>query len=92
MANKNLNAAKTAKKDDFYTEMIDIERELQYYWPFFLGKIVFCNCDDPYESNFFKYFGIEETDLYMLQRITRTREWTDDRLWWFLWWTQEDCF
>ena len=43
MANKNLSAAKTAKKDEFYTEMIDIERELQHYWPFFLGKVVFCN-------------------------------------------------
>ena len=58
MANKNLNAAKTAKKDEFYTEMIDIERELQYYWPHFKGKVVFCNCDDPYESNFFKYFAL----------------------------------
>ena len=58
MANKNLNAAKTAKKDEFYTEMIDIERELQHYWPHFRGKVVFCNCDDPYESNFFKYFAL----------------------------------
>ena len=57
MANKNLNAAKTAKKDEFYTEMTDIERELQHYWPHFRGKVVFCNCDDPYESNFFKYFA-----------------------------------
>ena len=56
MANKNLNAAKTAKKDEFYTEMADIERELQHYWQHFRGKVVFCNCDDPYESNFFKYF------------------------------------
>ena len=53
MANKNLNAAKTAKKDEFYTQLSDIERELQHYWPHFRGKTVLCNCDDPYESNFF---------------------------------------
>ena len=38
--------------------MIDIERELQHYWPHFQGKVIFCNCDDPYESNFFKYFAL----------------------------------
>lgn len=58
MANKNLNAAKSAKKDEFYTEMKDIERELQHYWPQFHDKVIFCNCDDPYESNFFKYFAL----------------------------------
>ena len=56
MATKNLAAAKTAKEDEFYTQMSDIERELQHYWPHFAGKVVLCNCDDPYESNFFKYF------------------------------------
>ena len=69
MANKNLSAAKTAKKDEFYTEMIDIERELQYYWPFFLGKVVFCNCDDPYESNFFKYFALHFNHLGLKKLI-----------------------
>ena len=58
MANKNLNAAKRAKKDEFYTQLADIERELQHYWPHFRGKIVLCNCDDPYESNFYKYFAL----------------------------------
>ena len=58
MANKNLNAAKAAKKDEFYTQLTDIERELQHYWPHFRGKTVLCNCDDPYESNFFKYFAL----------------------------------
>ena len=57
MANKNLNAAKVAKKDEFYTQLSDIERELQHYWQHFRGKVVLCNCDDPYESNFFKYFA-----------------------------------
>lgn len=46
MANKNLNAAKTAKKDEFYTQLSDIERELQHYWKHFRGKTVLCNCDD----------------------------------------------
>lgn len=69
MANKNLNAAKTAKKDEFYTEMIDIERELQHYWPHFRGKVVFCNCDDPYESNFFKYFALHFNHLGLKKLI-----------------------
>ncbi len=58
MANKHLGAAKTAKKDEFYTQLADIERELQHYWNHFRGKTILCNCDDPYESNFFKYFAL----------------------------------
>lgn len=58
MANKNLNAAKNAKKDEFYTQLPDIERELRHYSRHFLGKTVLCNCDDPYESNFFKFFAL----------------------------------
>ena len=69
MANKNLNAAKTAKKDEFYTEMTDIERELQYYWPHFRDKVVFCNCDDPYESYFFKYFALHFNHLGLKKLI-----------------------
>jgi len=57
MANKNLNAAKEAKKDEFYTQLADIENELKHYRQHFRGKTVLCNCDDPYESNFFKYFA-----------------------------------
>lgn len=63
MANKRLNAAKTAKKDEFYTQLSDIERELQHYWQHFRGKTVLCNCDDPYESNFFKYFALRFNQL-----------------------------
>ena len=63
MPNKNLNAAKLAKKDEFYTQMTDIERELQHYWPHFRDKTVLCNCDDPYESNFFKYFALRFNQL-----------------------------
>lgn len=58
MGNRNLNAAKRAKKDEFYTQLADIERELQHYLPHFRGQTVLCNCDDPYESNFFKYFAL----------------------------------
>ena len=69
MANKNLNAAKTAKKDEFYTQMGDIERELQHYWPHFADKVVLCNCDDPYESNFFKYFALNFNQLGLKKLI-----------------------
>lgn len=56
MANKNLHAAKTAKNDEFYTQLPDIEKELCHYRDFFRDKVVFCNCDDPEYSNFWKYF------------------------------------
>lgn len=60
MANKNedLRKANKAKKDEFYTQLSDIEKELNNYRKEFKGKVVFCNCDDPYESNFFKYFAM----------------------------------
>lgn len=54
--NNLLQKAKKLKNDEFYTQIQDIERELQYYKNHFEGKIVYCNCDDPYTSNFFKYF------------------------------------
>ena len=69
MANKNLNAAKVAKKDEFYTQLEDIERELQHYWQHFRGKTVLCNCDDPYESNFFKYFASRFNQLGLKKLI-----------------------
>ena len=56
--NKNLLKANKAKKDEFYTQLSDIEAELKHYRKHFAGKTVFCNCDDPYESNFFKYFAM----------------------------------
>lgn len=61
MANNNnaaLGAAKVSKKDEFYTQLSDIEKELIHYREYFRDKVVFCNCDDPYESNFFKYFAL----------------------------------
>ena len=69
MANKNLSAAKAAKKDEFYTQYEDIERELQHYWPHFRGKTVLCNCDDTYESNFFKYFASRFNQLGLKKLI-----------------------
>lgn len=56
-SNSNLHQASRAKKDEFYTQLIDIEKELKYYKEQFRGKVVYCNCDDPFESNFFKYFA-----------------------------------
>ncbi len=58
MAQSDLNGAKKNKNDEFYTQLEDIEKELKYYKEHFLGKTVLCNCDDPYESNFFKYFAM----------------------------------
>ena len=57
MASKSdLAAANKAKKDEFYTQLTDIEKEMRYYRKHFKGKTVLCNCDDPFESNFFKFF------------------------------------
>lgn len=56
-SNKNLHKAGLAKKDEFYTQLADIEKELKHYKDQFRGKVVFCNCDDPKESNFVKYFS-----------------------------------
>lgn len=55
---KILSNAKSAKQDEFYTQLSDIELEMKHYKTHFKGKTVFCNCDDPYESNFFKYFAM----------------------------------
>lgn len=56
--NKALSNANRAKKDEFYTQLSDIENELRHYRQHFRGKTILCNCDDPYESNFFKYFAM----------------------------------
>ena len=56
--NSNLHKASKAKNDEFYTQLADIELELKHYRKHFAGKTIFCNCDDPYESNFFKYFAM----------------------------------
>ena len=54
---RDLDKAKTNKKDEFYTQLSDIENELKHYRNHFKGKTILCNCDDPYEHNFFKYFA-----------------------------------
>lgn len=66
---RNLNTARLARKDEFYTQMADIERELQHYWQHFRGKVVLCNCDDPYESDFFKYFALRFNQLGLKKLI-----------------------
>lgn len=58
MGNTALDGAKKAKADEFYTQLVDVEAELRHYKEQFKGKIVLCNCDDPFESNFFKYFAM----------------------------------
>ena len=70
MANKNLNAAKSAKKDEFYTQLVDIENELKHYREHFRGKTVLCNCDDPRVSNFFHYFSYNFEHLGLKKLIT----------------------
>ena len=67
--NKSLHAASRAKEDEFYTELSDIEEELKYYKQHFKDKIIFCNCDDPYESNFFKYFAMNFNQLGLKKLI-----------------------
>jgi len=57
--NKSLSAAAKAKEDEFYTQLTDIANELKHYKKHFRGKVVLCNCDDPYESNFFKFFALK---------------------------------
>lgn len=58
MTNQDLQEARDNKKDEFYTSLSDIELEMKYYRHHFKDKIILCNCDDPYESNFFKYFAM----------------------------------
>lgn len=70
MANKNLNAAKEAKKDEFYTQLEDINNELRHYREHFCGKTVLCNCDDPRVSNFFTYFAYNFEFLGLKRLIT----------------------
>ena len=65
---KVLSEAKRAKKDEFYTQRVDIENELRHYKAHFEGKVVLCNCDDPRQSEFFKYFA-EKFEKLKLKRL-----------------------
>ena len=73
--NQGLGAAKAAKQDEFYTQYVDIQKEVEAYVEFdpgtFRGKVVYCNCDDPFESNFFKYFAASFNKLG-LKRLVAT--------------------
>lgn len=67
--NANLSNAKKEKNDEFYTQLPDIEAELRHYKQHFKNKVVLCNCDDPYESNFFKYFALNFNQLGLRKLI-----------------------
>lgn len=69
--NADLHAAAKAKKDEFYTQLSDIEMELCNYKTYFQGKTVLCNCDNPYESNFFKYFVLN-FNAFKLKKLIAT--------------------
>lgn len=68
--NRTLSSAKAAKQDEFYTQLADIANELKHYKDHFKGKVVLCNCDDPYESNFFKYFAANFNTLGLKKLVT----------------------
>lgn len=68
--NKLLQKAKKSKNDEFYTQLVDIESELQHYKRHFKDKVVFCNCDDPRISNFFNYFASNFNELGLKKLIT----------------------
>lgn len=82
MAHKNLHIAKQQKLDEFYTQLTDIEKELKYYKDQFREKIVYSNCDDPFESNFFKYFASNFNALGLKKLIAGSKAkiliWTKD--------------
>lgn len=68
--NQNLHMSRTGKTDEFYTQLTTIEEELRHYRKYFKDKVVLCNCDDPYESNFFKYFALNFNVLGLKKLIT----------------------
>ena len=71
MANNTaLNMANRAKKDEFYTQLTDIEKEMRHYREHFRGKVVFCNCDDPEYSNFWRYFQLNFYELGLKKLIS----------------------
>lgn len=68
--NQNLHMSRAGKTDEFYTQLTTIEEELRHYRKYFKNKVVLCNCDDPYESNFFKYFALNFNVLGLKKLIT----------------------
>lgn len=77
--NSNLNAAKSAKNDEFYTQIEDIEKEMKHYKAHFRGKVVYCNCDDPKQSKFYQHFSKKFHD-YGLKELITTCYKSDDLL------------
>lgn len=74
MAQSNLSQAKKGKNDEFYTQYVDIQKEIEAYLEYdsntFTGKVIYCNCDDPFESNFFRYFVLNFNKLWLKQLIS----------------------
>ena len=68
--NANLNKAGITKNDEFYTQLFDIENQLKHYKHHFKNKVILCNCDDPYESNFFRYFAMNFEELGLKKLIS----------------------
>jgi Adenine-specific methyltransferase EcoRI len=72
--NRSLHVAKAAKQDEFYTQYVDIQKEIEAYLEFnpntFRGKVIYCNCDDPFESNFFKYFAANFNKFGLKKLVT----------------------
>jgi hypothetical protein len=68
--NTNLHKAREAKKDEFYTQLPDIEKEMRNYKKYFKDKVVLCNCDDPRASNFFHYFSHKFDELGLKKLLT----------------------
>lgn len=77
MANTSLRQANKAKKDEFYTQYEDIEKECEKYRDHFFGKTIYCNCDDPENSNFFIYFA-NNFNFFGLKRLITTH-YEDDK-------------
>jgi hypothetical protein len=70
-ANQNLRKAKKEKNDEFYTQFEDVNRECQHYRDYFRDKVIFCNCDDPAESNFWRFFALN-FDFFGLKKLIAT--------------------
>ena len=86
MANERFDNAKKNKNDEFYTRLEDIEKELNHYKEYFKGKTIFCNCDDPRISNFFKYFALNFNEFGLKKIISTCYKNQDVDLF-----TQNDC-
>lgn len=78
--NRNLQLAKKAKNDEFYTLYEDIEKELSHYEDSLRGKVIYCNCDDPRKSNFFKYL-VDNFDRLGLKKVIATGYNPDGKGW-----------